>query len=141
MKALCEDLYMQVKADLHSANFSHASDTFRWQMPTFQSPFGENEIWVICKATCSVNVTYIPTLPFWTVGSRPPGPSWNLPFWDDPGLNVRYLRIFQVDHTFYKLDMEILTANNEIRCVRCSHPPSLSSTLDPCQQKHLFFWH
>ena len=70
MKALCEDLYMQVKADLHSANFSHASDTFRWQMPTFQSPFGENEIWVICKATCSVNVTYIPTLPFWTVGSR-----------------------------------------------------------------------
>ena len=27
---------------------------------------------------------------------------------------------FQVDHTFYKLDMKILAASNEIRCVRCS---------------------
>ena len=26
--------------------------------------------------------------------------SWNLPFWDDPGLYVRYLWIFQINHTF-----------------------------------------
>ena len=36
------------------------------------------------------------------------------PFWDDSGWNVRYLRIFQVDYTFYKLDAKILAPNNEI---------------------------
>ena len=27
---------------------------------------------------------------------------------------------FQVDHIFYKFDVKILAASNEIRCVRCS---------------------
>ena len=78
-------------------------------------------------------------LPFWEESSRPCGPSWNLPFWDDSGLNVRYLWIFQVDHTFYKLDVKILAAINDIRCARCSYQPSSSSALDLCQQKHLLF--
>ena len=39
------------KADLHSANFRRTNDTFRWEMLSFQSPFEENEIWIICKAT------------------------------------------------------------------------------------------
>ena len=73
-------------------------------------------------------------LPFWEDRSCAPGPSWNL-FWDDPGLNVRYLWIFQFDHIFYKLGVKIFATNNEIRCVRCSYPPSSSSALDPCQQK------
>ena len=62
-----------------------------------------------------------------------------IPFHSD--LYVGYLWIFQVDHTFYKLDVKIFAANNEIRCVSCSCPLSSSSTLDPCQQKHLLFWH
>ena len=28
--------------------------------------------------------------------------------------------IFQVDHTFYELDMNILASNNKISCVGCS---------------------
>ena len=36
-------------------------------------------------------------------------------FWDDPGLNVRYIWIFLVDHTFYKLDVKILATSNNIR--------------------------
>ena len=44
--------------------------------------------------------------------------------------NIYYLWIFQVDHTFYKLDLKIWAANNEIRCVHCSYPPSSSSALD-----------
>ena len=59
----------------------------------------------------------------------------------DTDSNVRDLQIFQVDQTFYKLDVKILAANNEIRYVHCSCPPSSSSALDPCQQKHLLFWH
>ena len=73
--------------------------------------------------------------PFWKDTSRPPGPSWNLPLWDNPGLNFRYLWIFQVDTLFYKLDVKILAAKNEIRCVSSSYPPSSSSALDPCQQR------
>ena len=43
-----------LKADLHSANFNRVNDTFRWRRLSFQSLFEENEIWIICKATCSV---------------------------------------------------------------------------------------
>ena len=32
-------------------------------------------------------------------------------------MNVRYLLIFQVDHTFYKLNVKMLATSNEIRCV------------------------
>ena len=78
-------------------------------------------------------------LPFWEDGSRPSDPFSNLPFWDDPDLNVRYLWVFQVDQTFYKLDMKIVAPDNEIRCVRCSWPLSSTSAWDPCQQKHLLF--
>ena len=71
----------------------------------------------LCKYwTSLVSQTYVPTLPSWEESSRPPAPSRNLPFWDDSGLNVRYLRIFQVDHTFYKLDVKVLAAINDIRC-------------------------
>ena len=82
---------------------------------------------------------YVSTLPFWTgvCCFQRAAPSSRLllkiPFWDDPGLNVRYLWIFQVDHIFYKLDVKILATSNEIRCVRCSYPPSSSWTVDPCQ--------
>ena len=72
-------------------------------------------------------------LPLSEGSARPPVYYWNLTFWDDPGLNVRYLWIFQVDHIFYKLDVKILATSNEIRCVRCSYPPSSSWTVDPCQ--------
>ena len=41
-----------IKADLHSANFSRANDTFHWRMLSFQSRLEVNEIWIICKATC-----------------------------------------------------------------------------------------
>ena len=46
--------------------------------------------------------------------------------------------IDEVDHTFYKLDVKILAAINDIRRARCSYPPSSLSTLDPCQT-HLLF--
>ena len=85
--------------------------------------------------------SYVPTLPFWEDNPRPPGLFWNIASWDDTDSNVGNLRIFQVDHTFYKLDVKILPANNKITYVRCSCPPSSSSALDPCQQKHLLFWH
>ena len=68
---------------------------------------------------------------------RPPVSSWNLLFWDDPGLNVKHLWIFQVDHTFYKLHVKILATSNKITCVHCSWPPCLSWAVDLCQQKHL----
>ena len=41
-----------LKADLHSANFSRVNETFRWRILSFQSPFEADEIWIICKATC-----------------------------------------------------------------------------------------
>ena len=28
------------------------NDIFHWRMLSFQSPFKENEIWIICTATC-----------------------------------------------------------------------------------------
>ena len=93
------------------------------------------------KGICSNSPILNGRLPCWEDSSRPPSPSWNPSLWDDPGLNVRYLWIFQVDHTFYKLDVKILAANNEIRCMRCPCSPSSSSAFDPCQQKHLLFWH
>ena len=37
---------------------------------------------------------YALTLPFWKDSSHPLSLSWNLPFWDDPDLNVTYLWIF-----------------------------------------------
>ena len=37
---------------------------------------------------------FAPTLPFLEDTFCPPVSSWNLPFWDDPGLNVRSLSIF-----------------------------------------------
>ena len=66
-----------------------------------------NKFWGIVLG----NHAYVPTLPFWEDTSSPPGLFWNLPFWDDSDLNVKYLWIFQVDHTFYKLDVKFLAAN------------------------------
>ena len=39
-----------VKADLHSASFSRANNTFRWRMLSFRSSFEDNETWINCKA-------------------------------------------------------------------------------------------
>ena len=90
------------------------------------------------KITCFNSPVLNGRLQFWEDSSPPPCLSWNLSFYDemidDPGWNVRYLWIFQVDHIFYKLDVKILTNNNKIRCVS-SYPPSSSSTSDPFQQK------
>ena len=49
-------------------------------------------------------------LPFWKDSSCPLVSSWNLPFRDYPGLNLRPSWIFQVDHNFYKPHVKILTA-------------------------------
>ena len=43
--------FLIFKANLHSANFSRANGTVRWRMLSFRSPFEENEIWIISKAT------------------------------------------------------------------------------------------
>ena len=59
-----------------------------------------------------MNTAYVPTLVFWEDSSRPRVSHWNLPFWDDPGLLVWYLWIFQVYRTFYKLDVKILAPVN-----------------------------
>lgn len=45
---------LYLKADPHLASFSRANDTFRCWLLSFQSPFQENEIWIICKITRSV---------------------------------------------------------------------------------------
>ena len=52
---------------------------------------------------CSNSPVLTGRLPFSEGSSRLPVYSWYLPFWDDPGLNVRCLWNFQVDHSFYKL--------------------------------------
>ena len=67
-----------------------------------------------------IHSAYAPTLPFWKDSSRSPVSSLNLSFWDYPALNVKSLWIFQVHHTFYKLDVKILADSNEIRYMRCS---------------------
>ena len=64
-------------------------------------------------------------LPLSEGSARPPVYYWNLPFWDDPDLNVRYLWIFQVDHIFYKLDVKILVTSNEFKCVRALLLPTI----------------
>ena len=67
-------------------------------------------------------------LPFWNDSIRLLVSSWNLPFEDYPGLNVRSLWIFQVDQILKKNDLKILAARNEIKCVRCSRLPSYMSS-------------
>ena len=67
--------------------------------------------------TCSNSLVLNGRLPFWKDSSRPPVSSWNPPFWDYPGLNVRSLWIFQVNHNSCKFDVRILTAFDKIRCV------------------------
>ena len=89
--------------------------------------------------TVLYSCAYVPTLPFWEDSSLPPVSHWNLPFWDDPGLLVRYLWIFQVYHTFYKLEVKILAAFNEIKSVHCSWSLSSPWALDPCQQRTYYF--
>lgn len=71
------------------------------------------------KVTIMKPLAYVSTLPFWMDSSRPPVSSWNLPFWNYPGLNLRSSWILQVDHNFYKLDIKILAASNKIRSVHC----------------------
>ena len=92
-------------------------------------------------STCSNSPILSGKLPFSECSSRPPVYSRNLPFWDDTVFNIRYLWIFQVDYAFHKLHVKNLATSNEIRCVRCSWPPSLSWVIRPCQQKRFLFWH
>ena len=96
------------------------------KLPTYQT---------ICSNSPALNGR----LPFWEESFHPPDLSWILPFWDNPDLNVRYLWNFQVDHTFYKVNVKILTTINDMRYVRCYYPPSSSSALDPCQQNTYSF--
>ena len=87
-----------------------------------------------------IHSAYVPTLPFCKDGSRSPVSPSNVSFCDYPGLNVRLLWTFQVDHTFYKLDVKIVAASNEIRFVRCSRLTSyhehelLSHKRKKCQE-------
>ena len=78
----------------------------------------------------NVNISQNVNIRFWEGNSRPPVSSWNLPFWDDPWLNIRCLWIFQVGHTFYKLEVKMLATSNKMRCVRCSWPSTLSWAVD-----------
>ena len=54
-------------------------------------------------------------------------------------LKATSLWLFQVNHTFYKHDMNILAVNNEISWVHCSLLPILSSTEGLCKQKLKLF--
>ena len=82
---------------------------------------------IVSIAICSNSPVLNGRLTFGEDNSRHHVSSWNLPFfWDNPGVNVRYLLNFQVDHTFYKLDVKSLATRNKSRCVRCSSPPSSS---------------
>ena len=103
----------------------------------FLESFLQFQYWVV-----TFDASYVPTFPFWTGGSEnsegsshPSVYFWNLPFWDDPGLNVRCLWIFLIGYTFYKLDVKILATSNEITYVRSSWPPSSLWAVDLCQQK------
>ena len=55
---LCQNLIKRnkhqfcIKADLHSPNFSRMNDTLCWRILSFQTLFKQNDIWIICKATC-----------------------------------------------------------------------------------------
>ena len=60
--------------------------------------------------------------------SRPPASSWHF----------RYLWIFNVDHTFYKLDVKILAACYEIISM-CYFRLPISSQ-GPCLLKYKLFW-
>ena len=89
---------------------------------------------IVSIAICSNSPVLNGRLTFGEDNSRHHVSSWNLPFfWDNPGVNVRYLLNFQVGHTFYKLDVKILATRNKSRCVRCSSPPSSSWAVDLCQ--------
>ena len=77
--------------------------------------------------TCSDSPVLNGRLPFWEDNPRLPVSSENLPSWDHP---VRYLWIFQGDHTFYKLYLKFLAISNIIWCISCSWSPSSSWTVD-----------
>ena len=80
-------------------------------------------------------------IPFLEDSYLPPIFSWNPLFWNETELNVRSLWTFLVNHTFYKLNVKILAASNEIRCVHCSWLPTSLWATDQCQLKHKLFWH
>ena len=98
-------------------------------------------MWLRFTCICSNYPVLKGRLPFWEDNSHHPVSLLNLPFWDDPGLDIRYLWIFQVDHSFYKLHLKFLATSNKIRCTSCSWSSSSSCSVNPCQQKHLLFWH
>ena len=88
---------------------------------------------------CSNSPALNGRLPIWEDSSRPPVSHWNLLFWDDSALLVRYSWIFHVYHTFYKLEVKILAAINEIQSVRCSWSLSWPGAVEPRQQKTYYF--
>ena len=93
---------------------------------------------LIC-CICSNSPVLNGRLPLWEHSCSPPVSHWHIPFWDDPGLLVKYLWILQVYHTFYKLDVKILAAINEIKSMRCSWSLSSPWAVDPCQQRTYYF--
>ena len=88
---------------------------------------------------CSNSPVLNGRLPFWEDSSRRLVSYWNRSFWDEPGLLVRYLWIFQVHNTFYKFDVKILAPINKIKRVRCSWLLSSPWAVDPCQQRTYYF--
>ena len=49
---MAQNFLEHLKTDLQSVNFSCANGTLHWRMFSFQSSFEENEICIICRATC-----------------------------------------------------------------------------------------
>ena len=89
---------------------------------------------------CSSSPVLNGRLPFWQDSSRPAAVSpWKVSRFEMilAWMSDMY-KFSQVYQTFYKLDVKILAASDEIRCVRCSWPPSSSSSRFACQQKYCF---
>ena len=121
------------KSDINYQAFKQ----YTWLVVNIILGFGDSLCYLVSIGICSNSPILNGRLLFWEDGSRPSGPFWNLPFWDDPDLNVRYLWVFQVDHSFYIFNVKILAANNGISCVYCLSPRSSISAWDPCHKKHL----
>ena len=80
-------------------------------------------------------------LPCWEENSCSPVSTWKLSFWDNPGFHTSISEFFQVNHTFWKLDMKVLVTSNKRRYVRSSWDLPFSWAVDPCQQKHFLFFY
>ena len=105
-----------------------------------QSSTKENKNWkpytasiifqLVLLLQCYNFCPYVQTLPLWTGGSRFEKTPPVLPFFTEiPRFEMilacmsdiyEFLSFYKVYHTFYKLNVKILTVINEIKSVRCS---------------------